>query len=103
SLASFKVEHGSDKDDLLAVSSYIDRKNHSIHDLNWCGVPLFAFAVEGEQQTLQQELRLAWPDRDAKFISLAGAHLARTESAWRLGVSDLPIEEREGTHIQQSQ
>jgi outer membrane receptor protein involved in Fe transport len=103
-LTSFKLEHGSDKVDFLAVSSYIDRKNHSIHDLNCleCGIPLFAFVVEGDQQSLQQELRLTSADSDAKFTWLAGAHLSRTESTWRLGVSDLPIEEREGTHIQQS-
>jgi len=96
-LASFKVEHGSDKVDFLSVSSYIDRRNHSIHDLS------LSFAVGGDQQSLQQELRLTSPDSDARFTWLAGVHLARTESTWRLGVSDLPIEEREGTHIQQSQ
>ena len=105
-LASFKIEHGSDKVDFLAVSSYVDRRNHSIHDLNClfeCGIPLFYFAVGGDQQSLQQELRLTSADSDAKFTWLAGAHLSRTESTWRLGVSDLPIKEREGTHIQQSQ
>jgi iron complex outermembrane receptor protein len=102
-VASFKVEHGSDKVDILAVSSYVDRRNHSIHDLNCCGAPLFSFAVGGDQQSFQQELRLTSAESDTKFTWLAGAHFSRTESTWRLGVSDLPIEEREGTHIQQSQ
>lgn len=102
-LGSFKLEHDSDKVDFLAVSSYIDRKNHSIHDLNCCGGPLVAFAVEGDQRTIQQELRLTSADSDAKFTWLAGAHLSRTESTGRLGFSNLSLEEREGTHIQQSQ
>jgi outer membrane receptor protein involved in Fe transport len=102
-LAAFKVEHSSDKADFLAVSTYVDRRNHSIHDLNCCGLPLFSFAVGGDQESFQQELRLTSADPDSKFDWLAGAHLSRTESTWRLGVSDLPIEQREGTHIQQSQ
>jgi outer membrane receptor protein involved in Fe transport len=104
-LTSIKVEHGSDKVDFLAVSSYIDRRNNSIHDLNCleCGEPLFNFVVYGDQRTLQQELRLTSADSDAKFTWLAGAHLSRTESTARLGVEDHLLEEREGTHIEQSQ
>jgi outer membrane receptor protein involved in Fe transport len=103
-LASFKLEHDSDTFDFLAVSSYVDRNNHSIHDVNCnCGEPLIDFAVDGDQRTLQQELRLTSANSDAKFTWLVGAHLARTESTTRLGVADFPLEEREGTHIKQSQ
>ena len=102
-LASFKLQHGSDEVDLVAVSSYIDRDNYSIHDLNCCGATILDFIVDGNQQTVQQELRLASADADAKFTWVAGAHLSRTESANRLGFSDVPLEEREGTRFEQSQ
>ena len=102
-LASFKLQHGSDEVDLVAVSSYIDRDNYSIHDLGCCGATIFDFVVDGNQQTLQQELRLASADADARFTWVAGAHLSRTKSANRLGFSDVPLEEREGTRFEQSQ
>jgi iron complex outermembrane recepter protein len=102
-LASFKVEHESDEVDFLAVSSYVDRKNHSIHDLTCCASPIFAFVADGEQRTLQQELRLTSADPDAKFSWLAGAHLSRTDSTGRVGPSDMSLDGRDGTRIEQSQ
>jgi hypothetical protein len=94
------VEHAYDGVDALAVSSYVDRRNHSIHNL---GDPVFKFVVDGDQRTLQQEFRVTSADPDAKLTWLAGAHLSRTESTSRLGFSDLPLEGREGTRIDQTQ
>lgn len=104
-LASVKVELGSDEIDFLAVSSYVDRRNHSIHNLgcpDGCGAPISKFVVDGGQWTLQQELRLTSANPDARLTWLAGAHLSRTESTSRLGFSDFPLEGREGTHIDQT-
>jgi outer membrane receptor protein involved in Fe transport len=102
-LASFKVEHGSDGVDFLAVSSYVNRRNYSIHDLNCCVDSIFKFVVDRDQQTLQQEFRLTSADSDAKLTWLAGVHLLRTESTGRLGSSELPVEGRDGTRIDQTQ
>ncbi len=106
SLVSLKVEHEYDGVDFLAVSSYVDRRILSVHDfancIDGCG-PVSKFVVDGGQPTLQQELRVTPADPDAKLTWLVGAHLSRTESTGRLGFSELPFEEREGTHIDQTQ
>ena len=106
SLLSFKLEHAYDGVDFLAVSSYVDRRNHSIHDFGNCSDgcgPVSKFVVDGGQRTLQQELRVTSARPDAKFTWLAGAHLSRTESTGRFGLSDLPFEGRDGTHLDQTE
>jgi outer membrane receptor protein involved in Fe transport len=102
-LATARVEHDSSAGDFLAVSSYIDRANHSIHDLNCCGSPVFFFAVDGDQHVLEQELRLASANHEARTTWLVGAHLSRSQSFIRLGDTEIPLEEREGTRIEQTQ
>jgi outer membrane receptor protein involved in Fe transport len=105
-LATLRVEHESGTARFLAASSYLDRENQSIHDLNCfgdCGIPVFAFALEGRQRTIQQELRLASADAEGKFSWLLGAHLSRTESRGRLGDATVPRAGREGTRIDETQ
>lgn len=113
-LATIRLERESDAVDLVAVSSYLDRENYSIHDLNCiedCGIPddpanppdAFAFAVDGRQRVLEQELRLASADQDARFSWLVGAHFSRAETRGHLGDMNIPVAERVGTRIEQAQ
>ena len=105
-LATLKVEHEFDAVNLLAATSYIDRENHSIHDLNCfddCGMPLFVFVLDGGQRVIQQELRLASADPEARFTWVTGAHFSQSESRGRSGGMDIPVDEREGTNIDQTQ
>jgi outer membrane receptor protein involved in Fe transport len=102
-LATARVEHDASAGEFLAVSSFIDRANHSIHDLNCCGFPVFFFAVDGGQHVLEQELRLASANHEARVTWLVGAHLSRSQSVVRLGDAEIPLEKREGTRIEQTQ
>lgn len=114
SLATIKLERWSDAVDLVAVSSYIDRNNRSIHNLGCigeCGIigepgaevdPL-VLLLDGRQRVLEQELRLASADQDAKSSWLVGAHFSRSETRGRLGEIEIPLSERVGTRIDQAQ
>lgn len=114
SMASIKLEHGSDAFDLVTVSSYLLGKGRSIHDLTCIGVcgivgepstevdPL-VLRLDGRQRVFAQELRLTSADQQAVVSWLAGAHFSQAETRSRLGEVEIPFEERVGTRIDQTQ
>jgi outer membrane receptor protein involved in Fe transport len=113
-LATIRLEHGADTVNFVAVTSYIERKNRSIHDLTCIGacetvgeppmeVDPLVLLLDGRQQVIAQELRLASADQQAKYSWLVGAHFSRSESRGRLGELEIPISERVGTRINETQ
>lgn len=113
-LATVKLERESGAIDLVAVSSYLEGKGRSIHDLTCIGdcgsvpepgdeVSPFILEVNGRGRMFAQELRLASADQQAKVSWLVGAHFSRAEGRGRLGEPETPFRERVGSRGDQTQ
>lgn len=114
-LHSIKLTAAFDAMDFVAVTSLLDGKATSLHDLTClegCADPLgqdypVAYAdantvkVDGRQKVLSQEVRLTSADPDAKFTWFAGALYSSADSRFEVG--GLTPEERDATVIDQYQ